>query len=77
MASGANDGASADLDDDGYTDLVITQKLELAPSLLGLDASIEAETEQGIETQPIYWGGPELFVPPKLIRQRLSAPAAS
>ena len=64
MASGANDGASADLDDDGYTDLVITQKLELAPSLLGLDASIEAETEQGIETQPVYWGGPELFVPP-------------
>ncbi len=60
---GANDGASADLDDDGYTDLILTQNVRLKPTALpaGTSAGAVVEADGTVEVQPIYWGGPDAF----------------
>jgi FG-GAP-like repeat len=52
---GANDGASPDLNDDGYTDLLLTQNLRLKPESLPKEIASGAirETDGSIETQPI------------------------
>src|SRR5581483_10181363 len=64
---GANDGASADLDDDGYTDLILTQNVHLKPEALpaAVRAGAEQEKDGTIEVQPIYWGDAHLFQNPR------------
>ena len=62
---GANDGASADFNDDGYTDLVLTQNIRMSPQELlkhlrpGFRPPLEADGK--VEVQPVYWGAPDAF----------------
>ena len=56
-----NDGASADFNDDGFTDLVLTQNLRLPRSALPAKSGIAAEAGR-LAVQPIYWGGPDSFL---------------
>jgi hypothetical protein len=60
---GANDGASADLNDDSYTDLLLTQNLRLKPEALPKEIASGAirERDGSVETQPIYWGASDAF----------------
>jgi len=62
---GANDGASADFNDDGYTDLVLTQNLRLNPQDLFAQLKSKSkpplESDGKVEAQPLYWGGPDSF----------------
>ena len=65
VTDGANDGASADFDDDGLTDLVLTQNVRVPSASLAEKLVSRPDICVGangrVEVQPIYWGDRDSF----------------